>query len=67
MGIALVDEDCIIKLSAAIRSKNGKSTRYKLDQMPQAILDFPTDGSLEIDDGFINIITDNIRNCFIIS
>ena len=60
MGTALVNEEYIVRLAAAIRRKNGKSTNYKLDQMPQAILDFPTDGSLEIDDGFINIITDNI-------
>ena len=62
MGTALVNEEYIVRLAAAIRRKNGKTTNYELDQMPQAILDFPTDGSLEIDDGFIDIVTNNVVN-----
>lgn len=53
MTLKLYDEDSVIDIAEAIRTKNGESTQYKIADMAQAILDIPSGGGSSVLAAFI--------------
>ena len=60
MGTILLEEDILVKLAGVIRKKNGTSRNYHPNQMAQAILDLPTDGSTGADEFTVDVLNNTI-------
>ena len=62
MATVLIEEDNLVKLAGVIRQKNGTSRNYHPDEMAQAILDLPTDGSSDADETTVEVLNNTITD-----